>query len=107
MASHNIKSSVPSNIPVSNIFIPSENLKTQANIDKVDKWTEEKHMKLNIKKTKNLVVNFSKKHQFSTEIKLGGQIVETVNQTKLLGTIITNDLSWNKNSDFIVREGFK
>ena len=58
-------------------------------------------MKLNIK---NFVVNFSKNHQFSTEIKLRGQVVETVSQTKLLGTIITNDLSWNKNTDFIVKE---
>lgn len=61
-------------------------------------------MKINVKKTKNLVVNFSKKHQFSTEIKLKGEVVETVNQTKLLGTIITNDLSWNKNTEFIVKE---
>mgnify|MGYP001398576655 CR=1 FL=1 len=98
MASHNLKSSVPSNIPVSNIFIPSENLKTQANIDKVDKWTEDEAQ------IKNFVVNFSKNHQFSTEIKLRGQVVETVSQTKLLGTIITNDLSWNKNTDFIVKE---
>ena len=104
MASHNLKSSVPSNIPVSNIFIPSENLKTQANIDRVDKWTDDKQMKLNIKKTKNLVINFSKNHQFSTEIKLKGEVVETVNQAKLLGTIITNDLTWNKNTEFIVKE---
>ena len=61
-------------------------------------------MRLNIKKTKNLVVNFSKKHQFSTEIKLKGEVVETVDQTKLLGTIITNDLSWNKNTEFIAKE---
>ena len=104
MASHNVRSRVPSNIQVSNIFIPSEHLKTQDNMVRVDEWTEAKQMKLNVKKTKNMMFNFTKNYQFSTDINLKGEIIETVDQTKLLGTYITSDLKWNKNTDAIVKE---
>ena len=104
LASHNLKATVPSNIPVSNIFIPREHLKTQSNIEKVEKWSESKQMKLNVKKTKNMCFNFSRDKQFSTNIRLHNEPIETVNETKLLGTIITSDLKWNKNTEHIVKE---
>ena len=107
LASHNVKASVPSNIPVTNNFIPSEHLKTQGNMERVDKWTDSKQMKLNIKKTKNIIFNFSRDKKFSTDIKLRNNVIETVSETKLLGTIITDDLKWNKNTDFIVKEANK
>ena len=104
LASHNLKATVPSNIPVSNNFIPREHLKTQSNLERVERWAKEKQMKLNVKKTKNICFNFTKDKQFSTDIKLNNESIETVSETKLLGTIITNDLKWNKNTDNIVKE---
>ena len=107
IASHNSRSRVPSNVLSSNIFIPSENLKTQDHLNKIQQWTIEKKMKLNVSKTKNIIFNFSKSKQFSTEIKLDGEMIETVSETKLLGTVITNDLSWKKNTDKIIKEANK
>ena len=104
LVSHNMKASVPSNIPVSNNFIPREHLKTQSNLEKVERWSDIKQMKLNLKKTKIVCFNFTKDKQFSTDIKLNNERIETVSETKLLGTIITNDLKWNKNTDNIVKE---
>ena len=105
IASHNVKASVPSNIPESNIFIPCENLKTQKHMDDIQKWTDRKQMLLNVKKTKNIVFNFSRNLQFSTDIQLGNETIETVSEAKLLGTTITNNLSWNKNTSILVRQG--
>ena len=51
--------------------------------------------------------NFSREKQFSTNIKLNNETIETVNETKLIGTIITSDLKWNKNTDNIVKETTK
>ena len=107
LASHNVKVTVPSNIPVSNIFIPGEHLKTQTNLNKVDSWAENKQMKLNLKKTKIMAFNFSKDKKFSTDIKLRSETIETMKETKLLGTIITDDLKWNKNTENIVKESNK
>ena len=46
----------------------------------------------------------SKNSQFSTDIKLDGKTIETVSETKLLGTLITNNLSRNKKTEKIVKE---
>ena len=105
IASHNVRARVPSNIPVSNVFIPSENLKTQKHMHDIQRWTENKQMLLNVRKTKNMTFNFSKNLQFSTNIQLGNESVETVNEAKLLGTTITDNLSWSKNSSILVKQG--
>ena len=99
-----MKATVPSNIPSSNVFIPREHLRTQSDMKKVESWTQFKQMKLNVKKTKNMIFNFSKDKKFSTDIRIGNESIETVSETKLLGTIITDDLKWNKNTDNIVKE---
>ena len=42
-------------------------------------------MKLNIKKTKNMIFKFTKKYQFTTKLSVNSEQIEMVNQTKLLG----------------------
>ena len=64
-------------------------------------------MMLNSKKTKNQIFNFSKKHQFSTDIKIRDDVIETISETKLLGTTITSDLCWKKNTSKIITESNK
>ena len=104
LASHNIKSNIPNNIANHNQFIPSEHLKTQEYLRKIDNWTEENKMKLNEKKTTNMVFNFTKDCQFTTEIRLKNEKLETLDKTKLLGIIITKDLKWHENTKFIVKK---
>ena len=89
------------------LFIPSENLKTQKYVEEVNNWTEENKMVLNPKKTKNMIFNFSNDHQFTTKINLKGENIETVDETKLLGTIITSDLKWRRNTEAIVKDANK
>ena len=55
------------------------------------------------KKTKTMIFNFSRKKQFSTRLMLKDKIVETVKDTKLLGTIICDNLKWNKNTRSLVK----
>ena len=46
--------------------------------------------------------------QFSTDLKLGGEVIETVSETKFLGKkIITSDLNWKKNTQTIVKQSNK
>ena len=63
---------------------------TQEHLNRINRCTAENKMKLNVSKTKNIIFNFSKDNQFSTGIKLNEEVIETVSETKLLGTIITN-----------------
>ena len=71
----------------------------------IQKWTDKKKMLLNVNKTKNIVFNFSKNLQFSTDIRLGNKTIETVSEVKLLGTTISNNLSWNRNTSILVKQG--
>ena len=103
ISSQNVKLRVPSNLPSHNQFIPNDHLKTQEYLNKISDWTDDNLMKLNVKKTKCLVVNNSRKYQFTTGLVMKDQVLEIVNEAKLLGTYITSDLKWDKNTDFLIK----
>ena len=63
-------------------------------------------MQLNEKKTKSIIFNFSKKNQFTTNLSVNNVKLEIVNEVKLLGTYITSDLKWNKNTKVIVKKAY-
>ena len=60
-------------------------------------------MKLNENKTKNVIFNFTKKFQFTTDMSVNNENIEVVHETKLLGTYITSNLKWDKNTSEIVK----
>ena len=97
LSSYRVKESVPSNIPEHNQFIDSRNLKSQKYLNQISEWTDQNLMALNVKKTQSMVFNFSKKYQFTTDIRLKNEKIEIVHQAKLLGLILTSDLKWDKN----------
>ena len=107
IATYNIHAHVPSDIPTHNQVIPKENLKTQSQLDSINEWTKKQKMKLNIKKTKNMIFNFSKKHQFTTNLNVDEENIEIVNEAKLLGTIITDKLTWDRNVEELTKKGYK
>ena len=104
LASYNIKSHINSNLPIHNQIIPSDHLKTQDYVKVIDNWTNDNMMKLNERKTKNMIFNFTKDKQFITNINLKNHSLEIVNETKLLGAIVTNNLKWEENTKHIVKK---
>ena len=62
-------------------------------------------MILNEDKTKYMIFNFSKQ-QFSTRISLKNKQIEEVKEIKLLGTYITKDLKWNRNTKYLVKKAY-
>ena len=63
-------------------------------------------MQLNEKKTQNIIFNFSKKKQFVTKLSVNKRNIELVGEAKLLGTYITDDLKWSKNTKEIVKKAY-
>ena len=104
ITSYNIKNHIPSDIPSHNQYIPPENLESQKWLDKIDNWTENQKMKINAKKTKLMIFNFTEKSQFTTRLKLKNENVEEIDSIRLLGTIISNDMKWDLNTANIVRK---
>ena len=107
LSSYNVRAHVPSNVPTHNQVIKGSNLKSQSQLEMINKWTKEKKMKLNVKKTKNMLFNFSKKHQFSTKLTLMNEEMEMVKETSLLGTIITDQITWDRNTEELTKKAYK
>ena len=49
---------------------------------------------------------FTKHKKFSTHLKLNGKKIESVSEMKIVGTIITDDLKWSKNTKFLVKRAY-
>ena len=105
ISSFNIRQQVPNDIPVNNGFITNKNLCTQGNIDKISEWTNKNKMMLNQKKSSIMCFNFTQNYQFTSRITMGDQVLPVVQQTKLLGVIVTDDLKWTENTKFLIKRG--
>ena len=103
LASHNSKSQVPSHIPSHNQFVPAQYLKSQEYLGTINQWSEDNLMQLNVEKSKMMIFNFTRNYQFTTNISHNGDDMEIINETKLLGTVITDDLKWHRNTEEIIK----
>ena len=104
LTSYNIKEHIPSDISVDQHFIPPQNLKSHQWLLDINAWTLNQKMQLNKKKTKNMFFNYTNNYQSTTRLNLENQNIEVLNSTKLLGTIISNDLKWDLNIKHIVKK---
>ena len=53
-----------------------------------------------------MVFNFINNCQFSTRLKLNNENIETVTETRLLGTVLTNNLTWERNTEEIDKKAY-
>ena len=107
LTSFNSKFSVPSDIPESGLFINSKHLQSQNFLNQIQQWTNEKKMILNQKKTKVIIFNYTNNYQFSTRLKLKDENLEIVKESKLLGVMVTDDLKWDKNTQYLINKAYK
>ena len=62
-------------------------------------------MKINNSKSKVMIFNKSKKYDFQPEFSFSnGENLECIEETKLLGIILSSDLSWGLNTKAIVKK---
>ena len=99
IASHNFGT----NISTNGYIIPGQNLKTQEYLDKICSWTEDNMMQLNKKKSKAMIFNFTRNFQFTSRTVMQNEVIDIIKETKLLGVMISDDLSWDSNTSFLVK----
>merc|ERR1711983_751565 len=73
--------------------LPGSNIRLQQEIETIKNISDSREMKLNCKKTKVIVSNFSKKYQFKSLLTIPGQNlpIEETTETKLLGYWLTSN----------------
>ena len=107
LTSYDFNQHVASDIACENLYVPPENIESQAHLQKISEWTNDNEMKINSDKTKYMIVNFCRSAQFSTRLALNNSVLEQVREVKLLGVLISDDLSWHSNTDMIVTKANK
>ena len=61
-------------------------------LKEIEEYTITHEMKINQKKSKVMLFNTSRTNDYQPEMEIGGVRLEVVEQMKLLGVIITDDL---------------
>ena len=71
-------------------------------LKKTQLYADQNKMKLNIKKTKLMLFNPCSSKDFMPEIVINNTRIDLVEEIKLLGVMLTSDLSWAANTRYIV-----
>ena len=83
-------------------IFPTDNSLLQKQLTKIEEFTHKNQMKINSSKSKIMIFNKSKKYDFPPEFSFqNGENLDVVNETKLLGLIISSDLRWYSNTKAI------
>ena len=104
LSSYNYKHHIPSDVPTNGHYIENTQLRTQDYINHISEWTKKQKMEISTKKTKAMIINFTENYQFTSRMQLNNVNIDIVDEMKILGTIVTNDLSWNKNTKHLVQK---
>ena len=82
----------------------------QESVDIAARWTEQNDMKINSEKSKEIIISYAQDGNFRKtipNIKIDGTDIAQVCHAKLLGVTISQDLTWNKHVDNIVKKAGK
>ena len=79
----------------------------QTNIDGISEWIHNNNMLLNVKKTKELRISFTKFPLDLQNLLSANSEIKVVDEFKLLGVTISSDLSWNSHINDICSKASK
>ena len=89
-----------------NQILKEDQSQIQSQINELNSYAIENEMKINLKKTKVMLFNTGKVNDFTPTTKIDGELLEVVEEMKLLGVKITSDLKWNSNTKYIVNKAY-
>ncbi|KAK1784642.1 hypothetical protein P4O66_003271 [Electrophorus voltai] len=74
-------------------------------IKHLENWCQENHLLLNISKTKELIVDCSKKQEWHYQpVRINGTTVERVDSFRYLGVHISQDLCWSHHTNSLAKK---
>ena len=89
---------------MNSFYLPTENTFSQGCLNKISEGTAHNYMKLNSEKTKYMLINFCKSYQFNTRLYIQNEILHQIHQTRFLGVVVSDDLSWMQNTVLITKK---
>ncbi len=68
------------------------------------KWCDENVLKLNVEKTKELIIDFRRNKEAILLVTINGQNIEIVQSYKYLGVHLDSKLNWKRNSEVVFKK---
>ena len=87
--------------------LPKQNSAVYNQLIETKDYADRNHMKINFNKTKMMLFNPCTSVDFMPNFEIGGHEIELVEEMRLLGLVITPDMKWSANTDFIVKRAYK
>ena len=87
--------------------LPADKSAVYDQIRRVEAYAVENDMKLNTAKSQFILFNPTKNYDFIPEFEVEGNPLGTVEELKLLGVVISNNLKWRSNTDSITKKAFE
>jgi hypothetical protein len=75
-------------------------------IDKIQDYATDMEMKVNFSKTKFMLFNPTINYDFVPKCEVQGGEIDTLEEMKLLGLVIRNDLSWKSNTEQMTKRAY-
>ena len=76
-------------------------------VNNIKEYAAANDMKLNLLKTKFMLFNQCKSIDFMPALNIDGADIELVEEMRLLGVVLTSDLKFSRNTQYIVERGYK
>ncbi|KAI4882385.1 hypothetical protein NFI96_008980 [Prochilodus magdalenae] len=73
-------------------------------VQQLTDWCRTNNLSLNVDKTKEMVVDFSRTRRDHSPLHINGSTVEIVKSTKFLGVHLAEDLTWSLNTSTITKK---
>ena len=83
-----------------------EKSKVYKEIDNIQDYAIKNEMKINSSKTKFMVFNPTLSFDFVPDKKLDNKSLDTVESMKLLGLVVSNDLTWKSNTEYLTKKAY-
>ena len=109
LVSINLKKNLEFDSSRNEFILLAESNPLQLQLDNLCSFAAKKHLKIKESKSHVMKFTFSNTLDFIPEIEVNGfkDNLEIVTETKLLGIMLTSDLKWTRNTEFICKKAYK
>ncbi|KAI4876824.1 hypothetical protein NFI96_006328, partial [Prochilodus magdalenae] len=73
-------------------------------VEHLEGWCRKNNLCINVKKTKEIIVDFRRGRHAHLPLHVGGSAVEVVSNYRFLGVHLSNNLTWTNNTSSLVRK---
>ena len=88
-------------------LLPTEKNIIQQEFDRLQIFANDRQMIINQDKTRAMLFNSGKKYDFLPQIETeGGEMLEVVEEMKLLGIVVRSDMTWHSNTKLLCQKGY-